>query len=156
MKSAFRIATSNDKAAIIALMREFYRVEHLFFDEQLSRAALAQLLEEPSLGAVFLIEVDDQPAGYGVVTFGFSLEFYGRFSLLDELYLRENYRGQGHGKASLTYVENLCRREGIHTLRLEVAKTNSRALSIYRQAGYRSQDREFLTKRLLPPDGPLL
>lgn len=89
MKSAFRIATSNDKAAIIALMREFYRVEHLFFDEQLSRAALAQLLEEPSLGAVFLIEVDDQPAGYGVVTFGFSLEFYGRFSLLDELYLRE-------------------------------------------------------------------
>lgn len=146
MSSNFRIATSDDAEIIIALMREFYAIEHLIFDEQQSREALALLLENRLLGTVFLIDVDDEPAGYGVVTFGFSLEFYGRFALLDELYLQENCRGRGLGKASLEFVENLCRRDGIHTLRLEVAKTNSRALSIYRQAGYRDQDREFLTK----------
>ncbi|MDQ3686995.1 MAG: GNAT family N-acetyltransferase [Acidobacteriota bacterium] len=135
-----------DEDILIVLMREFYAVEHLTFDEGVARAALRQILHHSSLGSVYLIRSDEDVAGYVVLTFGFSLEFHGRDALVDELYLREEFRGKGLGRAALEFVEEVCREEGVKALHLEVDRVNTRAQEVYRAAGYRDHDRYLLTK----------
>lgn len=142
----FTAADANGEDILIALMREFYAVEHLAFDERVARAALRQILRNGALGSVYLIRFGEDVAGYVVLTFGFSLEFHGRDALIDELYLREEFRGKGLGRAALMFVEEVCRREGIKALHLEVDRVNTRAQEVYRAAGYRDHDRYLLTK----------
>ncbi|HLL71027.1 MAG TPA: GNAT family N-acetyltransferase [Pyrinomonadaceae bacterium] len=129
-------------------MREFYAIEHLGFDEGVARAALAQILCDCRFGVIHVIHVEEEAAGYLVVTFGFSLEFGGRDALVDEIYLRENFRGRGIGKATLELAGAVCREEGIGALHLEVDRVNTRAQGLYRQAGFRDHDRYLLTKWL--------
>jgi hypothetical protein len=42
MKPVFTLADASDVELLIELMREFYAVEHLEFDERTARAALEQ------------------------------------------------------------------------------------------------------------------
>jgi GNAT superfamily N-acetyltransferase len=148
VKPVFTVADASDVELLIELMREFYACEHLEFDERAARTTLEQILRERRFGVIHLIRVDGAAAGYLVLTFGFSLEFGGRDALIDELYLRENFRGHGLGKASLELAVEVCRAEGIRALHLEVDRVNTRAQAVYRQAGFRDHDRHLLTKRL--------
>jgi GNAT superfamily N-acetyltransferase len=148
VKPVFTAADASDAELLVELMREFYACEHLEFDERTARAALEQILRDRRFGVIQLIRVDGAAAGYLVLTFGFSLEFGGRDALVDELYLRENFRGHGLGKASLVLAESVCREEGIRALHLEVDRVNTRAQALYRQAGFRDHDRYLLTKWL--------
>ncbi len=143
---SFIAAGADNEDVLITLMREFYAVEHLAFEEAVARAALRQILHDGTLGSVYLIRSGEDAAGYVVLTFGFSLEFHGRDALVDELYLREKFRGKGLGRAALEFVEGVCRAKGMKTLHLEVDRVNTRAQEIYRKAGYRDHDRYLLTK----------
>jgi ribosomal protein S18 acetylase RimI-like enzyme len=148
MKPLFTLADASNVELLIELMREFYAIEHLVFDEGAARLALGQILSDSRFGVIHLVRVDEAAAGYLVVTFGFSLEFRGRDAFIDELYLRENFRGRGIGKASLELAVAVCRQEGISALHLEVDRVNTRARGLYRQAGFRDHDRYLLTKWL--------
>ena len=148
MNPGFTPAVVADLELVLELMREFYASEHLRFDTAAARRALQQLLEDRACGVVHLIHWDAEVIGYVVLTFGFSLEFHGRAALLDELYVREQFRGRGAGKASLQWIEAICRREGVHAVRLEVERANTHARAVYRQAGYVAHDRYVLTKWL--------
>jgi ribosomal protein S18 acetylase RimI-like enzyme len=129
-------------------MREFYAIEHLAFDEQSIRVSLRQLISNESYGRVFIARPEDGVAGYAVLTYGFSLEFRGRNALVDELYVREEFRGRGIGRSILRHLEEFCRGQQICALRLEVARANTGAQSLYRREGYMDHDRYLLTKRL--------
>lgn len=148
MKTVFKLADNSHTNLLIELMREFYIVEHLKFDERVARRALQQILSDKTFGQVHLIGTVDEVIGYIVLTFGFSLEFHGRDALIDEFYLRESYRGRGIGKATLQFIHDVCRREGIKALNLEVARENKRAQAVYSQAGYLDRGNYLLTKWL--------
>jgi ribosomal protein S18 acetylase RimI-like enzyme len=146
MKPVFTLASLPDTEELVELMREFYAAEHLAFEEGAARGALRQILSEGRFGIVHLIRVGAETAGYLVLTFGFSLEFHGRDAFVDELYLRENFRGRGIGKASIEFAAAVCRAEGIAALHLEVERENTRAQGLYRRAGFRDHDRYLLTR----------
>jgi GNAT superfamily N-acetyltransferase len=146
MKPVFTLARASDAELLVELMGEFYACEHLEFEARAARAALEQILRDRRFGVVHLIRVGEEAAGYFVLTFGFSLEFGGRDAFVDELYLREKFRGHGLGKASLELAVEVCRAEGIRALHLEVDRVNTRAQGVYRRAGFRDHDRYLLTK----------
>jgi ribosomal protein S18 acetylase RimI-like enzyme len=148
MKPVFTVANASDVDQLVELMREFYAFDHIAFDEAAARGALGQILNDRRFGVIHLIGVSAETAGYLVLTFGFSLEFHGRDAFVDELYLREDFRGQGIGKASIEFAAGVCREEGIAALHLEVERGNERALGLYRRAGFRDHDRYLLTKWL--------
>ena len=148
MDVAFRPADPADAALLLEFMREFYEHEHLAFDGQAARTALRQILGDPSLGRVWLIRLDDGPAGYVVLTLGFSLEFHGRDAFVDEIYVRAPHRGRGVGRRTLEFVEDACRSLGVQALHLEVERANVNAQAVYRKAGFKDHDRYLLTKRL--------
>ncbi|HVR96304.1 MAG TPA: GNAT family N-acetyltransferase, partial [Thermoanaerobaculia bacterium] len=105
----FTLATAADEDLLLELMQEFYIIEHLPYDEQVACRALKELWSHTHLGRIYLIHSEGKAAGYLVITFGFSLEFHGRDAMVDELYLREAFRGRGLGRESLELVEAVCR-----------------------------------------------
>lgn len=148
METIFKPADTSHVDILIAMMREFYAHEHLAFDERATPAALRQLLSDASCGRVYLMLAGVDVVGYIVLTFGFSLEFHGRDALVDEIYIKENYRGRGIGKQALQFIESVCRELGVHALHLEVERANTTAQAVYRKSGFQDHDRYLLTKRV--------
>lgn len=142
------VAGPGDEEALVALLPEFYREEHLPWDEAVARRALRPLLADRAFGAVLLLRAAGEPAGYLVLTWGYSLEFHGRDALVDELYLRPDHRGAGWGAALLGEAERVCREEGVRALHLEVDRRNDRARRLYERLGFRDHDRYLLTRWL--------
>lgn len=146
-----RAAGPEDAPAVLELMRGFYADEHLVFDEIATPRAVHELLSTPSAGVLLLLEWQQVPVGYIVLTFGFSAEFHGRYALLDELYLAPSVRGRGWSRRCLQLATDCARERGIATLRLEVSHDNARARSIYLKAGFTDNRRDILTRWLDRP-----
>ncbi len=146
--TALRPARPGDEDALLALMREFYLHERIVLDEPAARGALSALLADPALGRVWWIGGEREPAGYMVVTVGFSLEFAGRFALLDELYVRESFRSGGVGARAVEEAAAACAEWGLRALRLEVAWENDGAQRLYRRLGFAAHDRHLMTRWL--------
>ena len=137
---------------LVEMMREFYAHERLPWDGVAARGSLDALLADASLGEAWLARRDGVPAGYFVLTAGYSLEFRGRYLLLDELYVRGEHRGGGIGREAMRVAEEACRARGAHALRLEADRGNPRVQAFYRGLGFGDHGRDLLT-RWIPP-GP--
>jgi ribosomal protein S18 acetylase RimI-like enzyme len=101
-------------------------------------------------GQIYLIFRGPGLAGYFALTFCFSLEFHGRFALIDDLYLREPFRRMKLGEGVVGFAEGICRREGIAALRLEVGRENAAAKALYQKSGFAEDARNLMTKWLQP------
>lgn len=128
------------------MMEQLYAHGDSTFDPSCARTATENLLSEPEFGGVWMIDSDGAIAGYIVVVLGYSLEFGGRFGLLDELFVAEKHRGKGLGAEALAFADQQCKERGWQALRLEVGQENERAQSLYRRSGYRMHDRFLMTK----------
>jgi ribosomal protein S18 acetylase RimI-like enzyme len=144
----FQLLSDQELPALLEMMREFYSQQHMQFDETAATMAVSKALSNPELAQIYLIFRGAELAGYFALTFCFSLEFHGRFALLDEIYLREPYRRQKLGKAVVTFAEDACRKAGVKALRLEVGRDNQGAQSLYRAAGFIEDERNLMTKWL--------
>ncbi len=130
------------------LRREFCEFESPpnSLDQPTNRAVLQQLIANEQFGKIWLILVDGKTAGYIALTFSYSLEYAGRDALIDELYLREEFRGFGIGKQTIQFIEDYCRAENIKAIHLEVDRTNNAAKALYHKTGFVDHERHFLTK----------
>jgi GNAT superfamily N-acetyltransferase len=130
------------------MMAQLYAHGSSAFDITRARRATEALLTEPGVGGVWTIHLDGALAGYIVLLLGYSLEFGGRFGLLDELFVAENFRGMGLGKQAVAFAGDECRARGWQALRLEVGQQNLPAQSLYRGSGFEMHDRFLMTKWL--------
>ncbi len=99
-------------------------------------AAALELIQHPELGQIWLICHEDQVIGYMVATYGFSLEFYGRGIIIDELFVADAYRSQGFGRQAIEFVEDFARSQGLHSLTLDVDIANARGQQFYQARGF--------------------
>ncbi len=132
----------------LRLREQLYLHEDLTYEPGDAARLTQELVANPAFGGLWLIEVEGQTAGYLLLTLCYSLEFHGRFGLLDELYVKELWRGHGIGTAALNFAEQECRSRGLKALRLEVAHSNLSALEIYQRAGLAIEPRHLMTKWL--------
>lgn len=146
LKINFRLAENADIDTLIQFMEELYRHDHIPFDESSARHALQQIINDFSLGKIWLIHVAKEVAGYLVLTLGFSLEYHGRDAFIDEIYIQEKFRGLGIGKKAITFAEERCRSLGVRALHLEVERSNTGAQAFYRKTGFEDHDRYLMTK----------
>lgn len=146
MAAQFQPVAVRDLDLLIGMMTQLYGQSNSAFDAARARCATEALLREPEFGAAWIIELDGAAAGYIVVLLGYSLEFGGRFGLLDELFVAENFRGMGLGKQAIAFADEHCRARGWQALRLEVGQKNLRAQSLYQKSGFQMHDRFLMTK----------
>jgi GNAT superfamily N-acetyltransferase len=148
VNALFQLLSDHEIPTLLEMMREFYSQQEMRFDESAASQAVNRALENPDLAQIYLIFRGTELAGYFALTFCFSLEFYGRFALFDELYLREPFRRQKLGKAVVAFAEELCKKAGIKAVRLEVGRENQPAQSLYNAAGFKQDERNLMTKWL--------
>jgi ribosomal protein S18 acetylase RimI-like enzyme len=145
-ETRFTTATLADEAVLRELMREFYAHEGLVFDEERTLGAFRALAADPNLGRVWIFRVGGEAVGYVAVTVCFSLEFAGRYALVDELFVREAHRGRGIGARALEVAAEAFRELDVSALRLEVDIDNTRVMAFYRRLGFALQERYMMSR----------
>jgi ribosomal protein S18 acetylase RimI-like enzyme len=148
MDVTFRPATHADLDPLLEMMRGLYEHDRQPFDRETARRATLELLGDESLGRLWLMEAAGASVGYIVLTYGFSIEFHGRDALVDELFVRSEFRGQGLGRRALEFVAAECLARGIHAVHLVVDHANERAQAVYRAFGFAAHQRHVMTKWL--------
>jgi diamine N-acetyltransferase len=98
-------------------------------------------------GRVWIFSEGAVPAGYIVLTLGYSFEHHGRDAFLDELYVEPQCRRRGIARQALQFVEEQARKMGVQALHLEVDHGNDPALELYRRTGYEDHGRYLVAKR---------
>ena len=148
VEATFKAAGHADVDVLVALRREFCRHQEIAFDEQRAGGALACLLNDQSLGRVWLIDSGGATVGYVVLIFSYSLEIDGRDAYVDEIYVQASHRGSGLGQQTLLFAEGVCATLGLRALHLGVDRNNVRALTAYLKAGFEDRNHFLLTKRI--------
>ena len=129
-------------------MSSLYAQDALPFDVARARASCEWLLEHPDSGAIWLLEVDGVQVGYLILTVCVSIEFGGRFALLDELYIEAPWRGRGIARQAIEFAEGWARDRRMSALRLETAVENAHAIHVYSNSGFSIHSRHLMTKWL--------
>ena len=90
MTFRLRIATEADVPELLPRSRALQLHENIEISDAELERALREMLADPTLGCVFMIEEDSVVAGYAFLSYSFDLEFAGREAWLTELYLDES------------------------------------------------------------------
>ena len=81
-----------------------------------------------------IAEWEKQAIGYALF-FGFYSSWKGPGIFLEDLFVREAFRGRGIGRALLREVARIARREGCYRIRWEVLGWNEPAIQFYKSLG---------------------
>jgi GNAT superfamily N-acetyltransferase len=149
--TSVREATPGDIPRLVSLMAEFYAESDYPLPTEAATRAFASLLDDTRLGRVWLIEADGEPAGYVVLTVGYSMEFGGLRGFVDDLFVRAAYRGRGLASAVLAEVRRTAEALGVRALLVEVGPDNDRARRVYTRSGFVDSGRLLLTQPLAAP-----
>ncbi len=97
-------------------------------------------LEKTQSSAALIAEWDGQPAGYALF-FGYYSTWAGRGLFLEDLFVRETFRGRGIGKALLASVAHIAVQENCYRVHWEVLDWNGKAIEFYKSLGAEFRDR---------------
>ena len=133
----FHDMTPADRDTVLSMVAEFYRsdaVDHEVSPEVLSRSFDAAADPgEPLLRGLVLRE-NGEAAGYLYLTFCYSAEVGGRCVFIEEIFLKEPFRGRGLGREIMAWIEG--EYPQARRFRLEVTQVNQKAVRLYEQSGY--------------------
>lgn len=141
-----RPAVPDDLDVLVELAAEYCVADGHEFDEATVRAGFDPLLHDDRYGIVHLAELDGVIDGYGVVTWGWSIEIGGLDVVLDELFTRT--RGCGVGTALLHHLEAVCRARDVRRIFLETELPNTAARRLYEREGYVTDSSIWMSKEL--------
>jgi ribosomal protein S18 acetylase RimI-like enzyme len=112
-------------------VRDYYRYDQLLYSSKVE-TALHLLVTDNSLGLAWFIVLGDLTCGYVILTSGFDCEYGGKFGLITDFFLLEEYRGRGIGKQALQLVIDEATSRGFQAIELAVTHKNDRAKALYR------------------------
>ncbi len=144
-------AEPHEAEHVARLMVEFR--DHLGLDWPSANAFLAgveRLIEEPH--NAFLLATpneDSPPCGVAQVRFRYGLWWAADDCLLEDLYVREDARDSGLGRALVEEVVELAYARGCRRVELDVNDANDRALHLYESFGFSAQDDRYGGRNML-------
>ncbi|MGF1723695.1 GNAT family N-acetyltransferase [Photobacterium nomapromontoriensis] len=125
---------------LVKLVEELFEYEVLPQKKERTLNAIHQLLSNPELGQAWYIEVNDGNdtfiAGHIIISYSFSLEHGGRIGLIDQFYLKPEWRQQGIGTELIPQIEQHAAAAGVNALSLEVNIGNKGARKFYENHGF--------------------
>jgi GNAT superfamily N-acetyltransferase len=135
-----RPAKIDDCGLLRTMIRELAEFEHerdqvTIREEDLARDGFG---ENPRFRAL-VGEWDGQPAAYALY-FNYFSTWTGRGLYLEDLFVREQFRGRGLGKALLAAVARVAVEEGCCGVQWEVLDWNQKAIAMYEAMGAEFRD----------------
>jgi ribosomal protein S18 acetylase RimI-like enzyme len=149
MPFAIARATLADLELLLPMMRHMQEDDPWSepFHEPRVRANLAELLQNPVYGVLYLVRKQTSPIGYVVICFDYSLEYRGKGAWIDELFVEVAHRGKGIGTQLLDLAEAVSREHNAKFIHLEVTHSNP-AIDLYRRRGFLDHERCLMSKAL--------
>ncbi|MEU1450727.1 GNAT family N-acetyltransferase [Streptomyces avermitilis] len=135
-----RAATSADIPVIHAMIRELAEYEKVPDEARADEPQLAEALfgERPAAFA-HIAEDRGLPVGFALWFLNFSTWRGVHGIYLEDLYVRPEARGGGHGKALLTELARICVERGYERLEWSVLNWNKPSIDFYEALGARAQ-----------------
>lgn len=143
----FRFATENDTSLIIEFIRGIAEYEKME-DEMIADEALIRewIFERKKAEVIFALE-DGKEVGFAVFFHNFST-FLGRAGIyLEDLFVKPEYRGRGHGKALIKELARITVERGCGRLEWCCLDWNKPSIDFYLSLGARQMN-EWTTYRL--------
>ena len=140
-----------DVPQLVALMSAFYAESDFPLPTAPATRAFTELIGDPGLGRVWLLEADGVPVGHVVLTLCYSMEYGGLRGFVDDLFVMRAHRGQGLAAIGLAAVREACTDLGVRALHVEVGPGNDVARRLYERAGLRDSGHLLLTLPLAAP-----
>lgn len=130
-----RKMTGADRAAVLSMMRTFYASPAVFTDgsEEIFLRDIENCTGSNPFVEGYILETEGIAAGYAMVAKSYSTEFGKPCIWIEDLYVREDFRGKGLGKQFFHFLSNQYRD---CIFRLEVEADNLSALHLYKKCGF--------------------
>lgn len=127
----------DDIETLLPMVEQYWRFENIEgFHAPRVRTLLMRVLEDGSLGRAWLARAYNEPAGYLLAVYVFSLEHQGMTAEIDEFFVLPQHRGLGLGGRMLAAAEEHFRAEGCTNVSLQLGRSNEAARRFYRQHGF--------------------
>jgi GNAT superfamily N-acetyltransferase len=142
----FRPYQSADFDALEPMIFELYADEDaatLSISEAHITRTVRAFSEQPHLGEIFIFQLRGEVVGYAILTWFWSNEFGGKMVIIDELLVKEAYRGKGIASAFFNFLFKN-KRYGEVAYELEVGLKKQKEMVLYHRLGFR----DFKTKCL--------
>jgi len=135
--SMIRELRENDRKAFISMVEAFFNSDAV--QHSIPRENIVNTFDEIMSGSpyakAYIIEKDGETAGYAQISLTFSNEAGGLVVWIEELYIRERFRGAGLGKGFLAFIRKEFQGKA-KRFRLEITETNTSAECMYLRSGY--------------------
>ena len=135
MNSIIRPMTPKDKNSVLEMMRVFYASPAVFTNgsDDIFRSDIENCINDNPYLEGYIFEVSGEIQGYGMIAKSFSTEFGRPCIWVEDLYIKEDFRGTGIGSLFLEFIE---KKYPEAVLRLEVEEENGRAVKVYEKNGF--------------------
>ncbi|GGY82478.1 GNAT family N-acetyltransferase [Streptomyces omiyaensis] len=136
-----RTATPADVPVIHALIRDLAEYEKALDEVRATPEQLHEALfgERPAAYAHIAEDGEGEPVGFALWFLSFSTWRGVHGIYLEDLYVRPEARGGGHGKALLTELARICGERGYERLEWSVLNWNAPSIAFYEALGARPQ-----------------
>jgi GNAT superfamily N-acetyltransferase len=151
MKTNPRIepAVAADIEAMTELLGELFALESDFRPEpEKQRRGLRLILEQPALGQLFVLRLDDQVIGMANALLTVSTAEGQPVVLLEDVIVKAEFRGQQLGRLLISHVLDWAQARGLTRVTLLADQDNARALAFYRKLGFASSAMSVWRKNL--------
>ena len=135
MENTIRPMTESDKEEVMAMMEVFYASPAVLSNgtkEIFSNDIENCINDNPYLEG-YVFQQQGELMGYAMVAKSFSTEFGKNCIWIEDLYMKQEYRGKGLGSAFFTYITE---KYNDAIFRLEVEEENERAIHVYEKSGF--------------------
>lgn len=135
MNSTIRSMEEKDRGAVLEMMRVFYTSPAVLSNgsEEIFEADIDHCVGDCPYIEGYIFESDGNIQGYAMVAKSFSTEFGKPCIWIEDIYVKDTYRGLGIGSLFLEYIG---KKYPNAVLRLEVEAENERAVKVYRKCGF--------------------
>lgn len=133
--SMIRMMTQEDASCVMEMMEVFYASPAVLSNgsaEIFSNDIEACVSENPYAEG-YIIENETAIQGYAMIAKSYSTEFGKPCIWIEDLYLKEEYRGLGIGKQFFDFI---FQKYPGHLFRLEAEEENNRAIALYKKCGF--------------------
>ncbi|MCX4906638.1 GNAT family N-acetyltransferase [Streptomyces sp. NBC_00878] len=137
-----RMATPADVPVIHSMVRELAEYEKALEEARATEEQLREALfgARPAAFAHIAESAEGEPVGFALWFLNFSTWRGVHGIYLEDLYVRPQARGGGHGKALLGELARICVERGYERLEWSVLDWNKPSIDFYEALGARPQD----------------
>lgn len=131
----FRKLQMSDREVYLELVWEFYHSDAVLHSVPVEYHinTFNEIMRSDEYLECYMLEDGDEAVGFALLSKSFSPEVGGPIVWVEEIYLREEHRGKGIGKAFFAFMhENI----SAARYRLEIEPDNKRAEALYSGMGY--------------------